>query len=308
MKHTTADIQSKKIGKNTDIWQYVVILPEANIGDNCNICSHCFIENDVCIGNDVTLKSGVQLWDGIVLEDDVFIGSNVTFANDNRNSSKLVFGHSPNIIIKSGAIINAGATILSEITIGSKAVVGAGAVVSRDVPDNAIVIGNPANIVGYVSTENNNKKIPALSVKTESDSVKVKGVTLHEFPLINDLRGNLTVGEFNKEIPFAPKRYFSVFDVPNKEVRGEHAHKECHQFLVCIKGSCNVVVDDGKQRQEFVLDKPNKGIYLPPMVWGVQYKYSADTVLMVFASDYYDPDDYIRDYSEFMELVLNEAL
>jgi dTDP-4-dehydrorhamnose 3,5-epimerase-like enzyme len=94
-----------------------------------------------------------------------------------------------------------------------------------------------------------------------------------------------------------------VFDVPSKEVRGEHAHKECHQFLVCIKGSCHVVADDGKQRQEFILDKPNKGIYLPPLVWGIQYKYSKDAVLMVFASEHYDTNDYIRNYSEFLEIV-----
>lgn len=306
MKHTTADIQSNNIGKNTNVWQFVVILPEAIIGDNCNICSHCFIENKVTIGDNVIVKSGVQLWDGIVLENDVFIGPNVTFANDKYSRSASTSDCFEKTIVKSGASIGAGATILPKITIGSKAMVGAGAVVSRNVPDNAIVVGNPARIIGYVSTENN-KKISALSVKTEPELIKVKGVTLHEFPLIRDLRGNLTVGEFNKEIPFSPKRYFSVFDVPNKDVRGEHAHKECHQFLVCIKGSCHVVADDGKQRQEFILDKPNKGIYLPPMVWGVQYKYSADAVLMVFASDHYDPDDYIRDYSEFVEIANNES-
>jgi UDP-2-acetamido-3-amino-2,3-dideoxy-glucuronate N-acetyltransferase len=302
MKHRTADIQSKKIGKDTNIWQYVVVLPEAIIGDNCNICSHCFIENKVIIGNNVTIKSGVQLWDGIILENDVFIGPNVTFANDKYPRSKLYPDSFPKTVVKSDASIGAGATILPDITIGSKAMVGAGAVVTRNVPDNAIVVGNPAHIVGYVSTEKN-KKIPALSVKTEPEFIDVKGVTLHEFPLIHDLRGNLTVGEFEKEIPFSPKRYFSVFDVPNKEVRGEHAHKECHQFLVCIKGSCHVVADDGEQRQEFVLDKPNKGIYLPPMVWGIQYKYSADAVLMVFASDHYDANDYIRNYSDFINMV-----
>ena len=77
----------------------------------------------------------------------------------------------------------------------------------------------------------------------------------------------------------------------------------CQQFLVCIKGSCHVVADDGGQRQEFILDKPNKGIYLPPMTWGIQYKYSSDAVLMVFASDHYDADDYIRNYSDFMAMV-----
>jgi UDP-2-acetamido-3-amino-2,3-dideoxy-glucuronate N-acetyltransferase len=302
MQHKSADVQSKSIGKDTNIWQFVVVLPQAVIGDNCNICSHCFIENDVIIADNVTIKSGVQLWDGIIIESKVFIGPNVTFSNDKYPRSKRYPDEFSKTTIKEGASIGAGATILPSITIGTKAMVGAGAVVTRNVPDNAIVVGNPAKIIGYVSAEEN-KQLPALPTNIEPELIKVTGVTLHEFPLINDLRGNLTVGEFSKEIPFIPKRYFSVFDVPSKEVRGEHAHKECHQFLICIKGSCHVVADDGNQRQEFVLDKPNKGIYLPPMVWGVQYKYSADAVLMVFASEHYDANDYIRNYSDFIGLV-----
>ncbi len=302
MKHKTSDIQSKKIGNNTNVWQYVVILPEASIGNDCNICSHCFIENNVVIGNNVTIKTGVQLWDGTVIENNVFIGPNVTFSNDKYPRSKEYPTSFPQTVIKSGASIGAGAIILPSITIGSKSMIGAGAVVTRNVPDNAIVVGNPAKIVGYVSSDNK-QQVPALPVDTLPEFVNVSGVTLHEFPLINDLRGNLTVGEFEKEIPFLPKRYFSVFDVPSKEVRGEHAHKECHQFLICIKGSCHVVADDGKHRQEFILDKPNKGVYLPPLVWGVQYKYSEDAVLMVFASDHYDSNDYIRNYSDFLEIV-----
>ena len=126
---------------------------------------------------------------------------------------------------------------------------------------------------------------------------------MQEFPLIKDLRGNLTAGEFMKQIPFYPKRYFTVFGVPNVEVRGEHAHRECHQFLVCINGKCSVVADDGDRRQEFLLNRPNLGLYIPPLVWGIQYKYSPDAVLLVFASDYYDGRDYIRDYSEFLTIV-----
>ena len=93
-----------------------------------------------------------------------------------------------------------------------------------------------------------------------------------------------------------------MFDVPSVETRGEHAHKACHQFLVCVRGSVNVVADDGRDRQEYVLDRPEKGLHLPPMVWGIQYKYSPDAVLLVFASHYYDADDYIRDYEEFRRL------
>ena len=125
----------------------------------------------------------------------------------------------------------------------------------------------------------------------------------HEMPHIQDPRGSLSVGEFGRNIPFEVKRYFIVFDVPSGELRGEHAHRECHQFLVCVKGHCSVIADDGTQRHEFVLDKPNVGAYLPPMTWGVQHNYSRDAVLLVFASHYYDNADYIRDYDEFLKQV-----
>lgn len=301
MIHCLSDVQSDNIGEDTSVWQYVIILPEAKVGSNTNICSHCFIENEVIIGNNVTIKSGVQIWDGITIEDDVFIGPNVTFTNDKRPRSKEYPDEFLKTKIKRKASIGANATILPGVTIGENAMIAAGAVVTRNVPENAIVMGNPAKITAYVdSSQNENSKPKLINKKTKS--TKVKGVTIHTFPLINDLRGNLSVGEFEREIPFKPKRYFTVFGVPNKEVRGEHAHKECHQFLLCLNGSCNVLVDDGVNRAEYVLDAPNKGIYLPPMTWGVQYKYTEDAVLLVFASDFYDNEDYIRDYSEFKKM------
>jgi dTDP-4-dehydrorhamnose 3,5-epimerase-like enzyme len=126
---------------------------------------------------------------------------------------------------------------------------------------------------------------------------------LHRLLVVDDLRGRLSAGEFAAEIPFAPKRYFMVFDVPGKDVRGEHAHRQCEQFLVCARGSLTVVVDDGTASEEIVLDGPNLGLYVPPMIWAVQYKYSADALLLVFASDHYDPADYIRDYDEFLAAI-----
>ncbi|MEO5345649.1 MAG: FdtA/QdtA family cupin domain-containing protein [Magnetococcus sp. YQC-9] len=117
------------------------------------------------------------------------------------------------------------------------------------------------------------------------------------------MRGNLSVGEFQRSVPFVAKRYFLVFDVPSTQTRGEHAHRQCHQFLICVRGACSVVADDGEHRQEFLLDRPEIGVYLPPMIWGTQYKYTSEAVLLVFASDYYDPDDYIRDYQQFLKEV-----
>ena len=139
-----ADVQSESIGLGTSIWQFCVVLPEAQIGNECNICSHCFIENDVIVGDRVTVKCGVQLWDGLRVEDDVFIGPNVTFTNDMQPRSKQYPEVFYQTIIREGASIGANATILPGIEIGQGAMVGAGAVVTKSVAAGLTVVGNPA--------------------------------------------------------------------------------------------------------------------------------------------------------------------
>ena len=148
--HPLADVQSKNIGQNTRVWQYSVILKDAQIGDECNICAHTLIENDVKIGNNVTIKSGVYIWDGVTLEDNVFIGPCVAFTNDKKPRSKQYPDEFSKTVVEQGASIGANATILPGIRIGQNALIGAGAVVTKDVPKNAIVIGNPAFIKGYI--------------------------------------------------------------------------------------------------------------------------------------------------------------
>jgi len=295
------------IGQETRVWAFAHVLSGARIGKNCNLCDHVFVENDVVIGDNVTVKCGVQIWDGIVIEDSVFIGPNATFSNDKFPRSKVYPNSFLKTYIKKGSSIGANATILPGLTIGENAMVGAGSVLTKSVPANAIVIGNPARIVGYVDSQKPLQEGANITTISKNEfyiqSTAVNGVGIYQFPLIADIRGALTVGEFEKNIPFIPKRYFMVMDVPSAETRGEHAHHKCHQFLICVKGSCAVVADDGINRQEFLLDSPSKGIYLPPMIWGIQYKYSKDSVLLVFASDYYDSTDYIRDYQQFISLV-----
>src|SRR5512138_2046684 len=149
--HPNAIVESEKIGKDTRIWAFVHILPQAVIGEDCNLCDHVFVENDVIVGDRVTIKSGVQLWDGVRVEDDVFIGPNVTFTNDPFPRSKQHLTKYPETLIRKGPSIGANATILPGLTIGPGAMVGAGAVVTRSVPRDAVVVGNPARIVRYAS-------------------------------------------------------------------------------------------------------------------------------------------------------------
>jgi UDP-2-acetamido-3-amino-2,3-dideoxy-glucuronate N-acetyltransferase len=300
--HPHALCESGAIGENTRIWAFAHVLAGATIGKDCNICDHVFIENDVTVGDRVTIKCGVQLWDGLRVADDVFIGPNVSFSNDKYPKSKHYQAKVEETHIGRGASIGGGASILPGLRIGARAMVGAGAVVTHDVPARAIVSGNPARIVGYVDTKRG-ASAPAKSItadESQTRTTSVGGVTVHRLPVFADLRGSLSVGDFPAQVPFVPKRYFIVYDVPGKDVRGEHAHRRCHQFLVCLRGSLSVVVDDGKSSEEIALDRPSVGLYLPPMIWAVQYRYSADALLLVFASDPYDARDYIRDYDEFL--------
>jgi UDP-2-acetamido-3-amino-2,3-dideoxy-glucuronate N-acetyltransferase len=304
MIHPKAIVESSKIGRGTRIWAHAHILAGAIIGDDCNICDGVFIENNTTIGDRVTVKCGVQIWSGVNLEDDVFVGPNATFTNDLFPRSN---DHSKPILetrVCKGASIGANATILPGITIGRKAMVAAGAVVTKSVPPFAQVVGNPARIVGYVNALEHVILNYAQPSEVEGvEKLGVGGVTLHRFKSVDDLRGCLSVSEFEKDLPFTPKRHFLVFGVPGKDVRGEHAHRVCHQFLIAAHGSVAVVADDGVTRKEVLLDHPSKGFYLPPLTWGIQYKYSADAVLLVYASHLYDASDYIRDYDEFLAIV-----
>lgn len=303
--HPQALCESSHVGDGTRVWAFAHVLPGARIGGDCNICDHVFIEDDVTVGDRVTVKCGVQLWNGVRVEDDVFIGPNVTFTNDPFPRSKVYPERFAETKVRARASIGANATILPGLTIGTNAVVGAGAVVTKSVPANAIVVGNPARIVGYAETRAagapraSRPGDEATDAAPASVPCSVRGVTVHRLKAVTDLRGDLSVGNFQSEIPFTPSRYFVVYNVPSADVRGEHAHRACHQFLVCVHGRCAIVADDGTHREEFLLDRPSVGVYLPPMTWSTQYRHSPDATLIVFASHPYDAGDYIRDYEIF---------
>jgi UDP-2-acetamido-3-amino-2,3-dideoxy-glucuronate N-acetyltransferase len=302
--HPTALIESGDIGPRTRIWAFAHVLPAARIGADCNICDHTLIENGAVIGNRVTVKCYVQVGEGVTLEDDVFVGPNVGFTNDRFPRSRQWPETYAPTLVKSGASIGANASILPGLTIGAGAMVGAGAVVTHDVPARAIVIGNPAFVKGYADAGKPRDE-PDSRGRGESGrraGSLVGGAALLELPQVQDTRGLLSFAQIGESLPFPVMRYFLVYGVPNRRIRGEHAHKSLHQFLLCVNGTCTVRLFDGRESDEVCLDRPELGLHVPPMLWTTQYKFSADAALLVLASDVYQETDYIRDPDEYLAL------
>ncbi len=150
--HPTAVIEEgAKIGKGTKIWHYTHVMKGAIVGDNCVIGKYCSIENRSKIGNRVKIQNNVSVYGMVTLEDDVFCGPSMVFTNDiNPRAPYPKHGNWVPTLVKRGASIGANATIVCGVTIGKWAFIGAGAVVTKDVPDYAIVVGNPAKIIGYM--------------------------------------------------------------------------------------------------------------------------------------------------------------
>lgn len=244
MLHPQAIVETTHVGEGTRIWAFAHVNRGASIGRDCNICDHTFIENDVVIGDTVTIKCGVQVRDGVTIENDVFAGPNATSTNDRFPCSRHYQKPEeiPRTLIRQGASIGANATILPGLTIGERAMVAAGSVVTRNVPADVIVVGNPAGILGYVGAKQLVQRGPVQTrEKPGAVTTSVRGVTLHRLPRGENLRGHLTFGEASRHITFEVKRYFLMFGAPGEHVRGEHAHRRLDQFLICVHGSCRAV-------------------------------------------------------------------
>lgn len=271
--HPSAVVVGADIDESAEVGPHAVVLAGARVGPGCRVGSQ------VTIGKNARLHEGVEVAPGARV---------LTEATVRANSQ-----------------IGANATLLPGVTVGPDAHIADGSVVTRDVPAHAIVAGNPAHIRSYTATGGGaSQAAPPVSPGGEaSGDIRVEGVRFMRAPVFRDLRGSLSAREFGDDsIPFDPKRIFVVFDVPSEEVRGEHAHRECAQLLICVSGAISVMADDGEHRQEWRLDSPAQALYLPPMTWGIQYKYTRDARLLVLASHAYDPDDYVRDYDAFLAL------
>ena len=125
-----------------------------------------------------------------------------------------------------------------------------------------------------------------------------------DIPIVHDQRGNLSVVEGGDLVPFDIKRLYYLYDVPGGATRGGHAHKNLRQLIIAASGSFDVVLDNGKPRQKFSLNRSYKGLYIPTMIWREIENFSSGAVCMVLASEHYDESDYIYDYNEFLKEVL----
>lgn len=150
--HPQALVESQEIGEGTRVWAFAHVMLGARVGARCNLGDHAFVESGVVLGDNVTVKNGVAIWDGVTAENNVFIGPNVVFTNDRNPRAAVKKSReqlSPTRLCE-GATLGANVTVVCGITVGRHAFAGAGAVLTHDVPDHALVLGNPARIAGYV--------------------------------------------------------------------------------------------------------------------------------------------------------------
>jgi UDP-2-acetamido-3-amino-2,3-dideoxy-glucuronate N-acetyltransferase len=281
---------------------YSTMHASARLGEHVEVGDHVLVDQAVEIGSRVTIQAGAKLCAGLVVADDVVIGANAVLAADSPTQDDHTDGSFVTRVGR-GVHVGANAVILRGRSIGDRARVEPGAVVDVNVPHDAIVAGNPARIVGYVDTPIACLLFKQSSVQGPAQLLRVRGASLVAIPQVKDLRGVTSFGEIGKQLPFVAKRFFFVADVPGREVRGEHAHKTLHEFLVCMKGALSVMLDDGSAREEVRLDSPTLGLHVPPQVWRVVYKYTSDALLLSLCSHEYDPADYIRDYGDFVAYV-----
>jgi acetyltransferase-like isoleucine patch superfamily enzyme len=286
----------------------------ATVGPHAQVECEAVLEPGAQLGANTVVRSGAHIGTASLLGPGVFVDRGCAIGADARVGPGAALLSSP---IGSGVAepkpsaladdvaIGANATVLAGVCVAAHAVVGPGAVVEHDVPPYAIAEGVPAHIVGYRSSQQHHaeRRLRASELEDEHLPAKLGRATLRRHPRVDDLRGSLTFAEVGAGLPFEPKRYFTVFGVPSREVRGEHAHRQLEELLVCVHGECTVMVNDGVERAEVVLDRPDVSLHLPAMIWTAQFAYSPDAVLLALCSAVYDAGDYIRSYDEFEGLV-----
>ncbi len=271
-------LQSNAVGQ---VHETAIVEPGANVGAGSEIRAFAYVGK------------------GCVIEGGSTVGVRATLVCADADGAD----ESTGTVIGSDVTIGAGALVRGPLTIGRGAVVEAGAVVVDDVPANAVVAGNPAAVVGYTQVDDTESAAFVMPPTVARAQVDIAGCSLMRLPSVVDLRGALTFAETGSNLPFAPQRFFIVYDVPSQKIRGSHAHHELHELIFAAGGSVTVTVDNGRERGQIVLDDPTLALHLRPMTWTTQYSFSPGAALVVLASHPYEDADYIRDYDDYRRLV-----
>lgn len=284
------------VGKDSQVGAGSSIAAGCILGEAVGLAANVTIERDTRIGRSTKVGASVYIGPAVTIGADVSVGPNAAFVGSSFDDER------SGATVEAAASIGANASVVGAVTVGAGSVVGAGAVVTQDVPAFAVVVGIPAQIIGYVRSTSLNvdRRVRASALSRDELPLRIGATTALQMPTVTDIRGLLTYGEVDAHLPFVPVRYFLISDVPSSKVRGEHAHRKLHELLICVRGEVAVATDDHVERGEIVLDRPDVALHLPPMVWSRQYRYSSDAILLVLASDVYDEADYIRTYDEFV--------
>ncbi len=270
--HDKALCETPHVGKGTRIWAFAHVLGKAKLGADCNVGDHVFVENDVLIGDRVTLKNGVQVWDGVRLEDDVFVGPNATFTNDVYPRSRQRPAEFPQTLVRRGASIGGNATILPGVTIGERALVGAGSVVTKDVPAGALVVGNPARVIGYVDDQG--RPLRATSAAAPASA------PVHAGDVRAGLEGHTFSDDVASSVPFPVRHVFVVSQVPSPAVSAGLALRLAELQLVCVQGAVTVDQFDGVRRSTQALTQPGQRVTVPRLTWVQWRDASPDLILL----------------------------
>lgn len=307
--HSSAICESLPASGDIEVGAFSRIEAGARIAASCIIEDHVTIEAGAVLGTGCVVARGAYICGQSILEDNVYIGPHAVLTNRRFPRASLLPAETIQPIrIEQGCSIGAGAVILPGLRLGRSSMVGAGAVVTLNVPPYAVVVGNPGRIVGYDRQSGVHMTTrtpePQLHSQTAAGDT-IAGVRLFRLRSYRDARGSLIPVELDRDLPFRPARIFLVYGAADTRIRGEHAHRECHQILVCMHGSVRVFVDNGSARHEFTLQSPEEALWLKPGIWASQHHFSPDARLLVYASHGYDDNDYIRDYELFLQLCAN---
>jgi len=252
------------------------------------------VDPTAILANDCRVEALAYIGPGCTIDAGVTVGVRASVISAAGSASPRA------TVVRAGVRIEPGAVVNGPLTVGRHAIVRAGAVVTEDVPPRAVVGGNPAEVVGYTHEEATTPVTLLAPPIGEFESIEVAGATLYRLRRTQDLRGSLAVAELGAGLPFLARRVFMVFDVANQKIRGSHAHRALHEYLIALGGSVTVVVDNGRTSAQVVLDAPDLGLHIPPGLWSTQYEYSSRASLVVLASHEYDEADYIRDYDDYL--------